>query len=252
MTNVLQFDRVERKKLKYRKTGLLIMAALFLELIWTVYSFSDASRIWQGTEYYAMIYMIPILNVIFFPLTLGILASRLCDMEHKGNNLKLLCTLEKRHEIYNTKVWEGMKYVFWMTLSQLLIVLGMGGVYHYVQPIPWGNLLFFLLEIFVVSVSIFLLQLLLSLFLENQMIPLVIGLLGSFSGLFTLYVPQIRRMTIWGYYVILAPVEYWWDKESGAYGVNGGTCNWLGILVFLGIGATLYLAGRILFEKKEV
>ncbi len=249
--NIIFLRKVEQKKLHRRKTLLLLAAMLSVELIWIWESFHDVSGRWDNMEYYGMIYLIPQLIVIFFPLTFGIVASRLCDMEHRGSNFKLLCTVEKKSSIYEIKVLKGLEYCLILTLSQIIIILFMGKIYHYKQSIPVDNLVFLVLEIFVVSICTFLLQLLLSLFVENQLIPLVIGLVGSFSGLFTMYVPMLRPFTIWGYYVLLSPVGFWWDSETRDYGAVDAPCQWGKLFVFVILAVLMYEGGKIAFEKKE-
>lgn len=252
MIRMLYLSGIEQKKLHHRKLALLMASMLLIELLWIWYSFDDARERWAGMEYYGMLYLLPQLIVIFFPLTLGILASRLCDIEHRGNNFKLLCTVENKNSIYRTKFLKGLKYVLLLTVSQLVIMFLMGSLYHYAQSIPWDNMVFFATEIFVISICIFLLQLLLSLFIENQLIPLVVGLIGSFSGLFTMYVPVLRPFTIWGYYVLLSPVDFWWNSDTKEFGAVDAPCKWGTLAVFAGISALMYLSGRYLFEKKEV
>lgn len=251
MTSIPFLYKIEKRKLRYRKNALLILTMLILELIWIWFCFDDAIERWTGMEYYAMIYMIPQMVVIFFPLTLAILASRLCDIEHRGNNFKLLCTMEEKKQIYEIKVLEGIKYILLLTASQTIFIFVMSKILGYVQTIPWDNIFFFTLEIFVISISVFLLQLIASLFIENQLIPLVIGLIGSFSGLFTMYVPMLRPFTIWGYYVLLSPVGFWWDEETRDYGVYDVPCQWVKLIIFVIIAIILYVIGKIIFEKKE-
>ena len=58
--------------------------------------------------YLMYLYQLPMVNAIFFPLLGMVVASRLCDLEHKGDNLKLLCTLAEKGRIFDAKLLYGL------------------------------------------------------------------------------------------------------------------------------------------------
>ena len=252
MHSVCLFLKIENHKLHHRHISLLIFSMLVIEMSWIVYNFRDATSNWIGMEYSAMMYVMPQMIIIFFPLTIAGIASRLCDIEHRGNNFKLLYTLEPKRFVYIVKILKGLQYILLLTLPQLAIILIYGKIKNYVQLLPLTETLFFSLEIFIISTCIFFMQLLLSMLFENQMIAFIIGLIGSFSGLFSLFVPQISSYTIWGYYSILAPVSFWWNQDTKEYHVISTDCNWTGLIIFACISIILLVIGKCVLERKEV
>lgn len=58
--------------------------------------------------YLMLLYQLPMVNTIFFPVLGMVVASRLCDLEHKGDNLKLLCTLEEKGRLFDAKLLYGL------------------------------------------------------------------------------------------------------------------------------------------------
>ena len=56
--------------------------------------------------YSALLYSLPVIEAILMPVMMAVLASRLWDMEIKGNTAKLLYTLQSRRSLFAGKaVW---------------------------------------------------------------------------------------------------------------------------------------------------
>lgn len=246
--------KTEWMKVRYRKIGLLVAAFLGLCFLWIVWALQDAppEQIWDG---YRMSFLqIPLIDTILMPTMIAMLASRLCDAEIKGNTMKLLCTMEKKGRLFDMKLLMGAVYLAAFVLAQILMILLMGKLYGYERPLEPVHMLCFVLEIYVVSLTVYLLQQVLSFLFDNQILPLAAGLLGSFIGLFAWFFPgnPIRKIFIWGFYSQLCYINYNWDETTRTttyYNVPFDTGSFWLLLVILAVG---YGLGKWLFLKKEV
>ncbi len=147
------------------------------------------------------LYQFPILNSIMMPVMAAVVASRLCDIEHKGQTLKLLHTVMPAGRLFAAKFLCGAQYMLTAALLQIIAIVIAGLVVGFEGSPPLDKLLYYLLFTTAVNVTILLLQQVLSLLFRNQMIPLTVGIIGSFAGLFIMFFPQnLGRFLLWGYY----------------------------------------------------
>ena len=58
--------------------------------------------------YSALLYSLPVIEAILMPVMMAVLASRLWDMEIKGNTAKLLYTLQSRRSLFAGKAVFGV------------------------------------------------------------------------------------------------------------------------------------------------
>lgn len=79
---------LELKKTKRR--GIWLVLALFLLLItgWLSYNMNDERFL--GFGWMMALYNAPLMNAVLIPTGIAVFASRIVDMEHKGNTWKLL------------------------------------------------------------------------------------------------------------------------------------------------------------------
>lgn len=246
--------KTEWMKVRYRKIGLILGAFLGLIMLWIIWAVYDAppEQIWDG---YRMSFLqIPLIDTILMPTMTAMLASRLCDAEVKGDTLKLLCTMERKGRLFDMKLLMGAVYLGLFVAAEVLLLFGIGKFYGYERPMEPVQLLYFVIQIYVVSLVILLFQQVLSFFFENQIIPLASGLFGSFVGLFAWYFPgnPMRKLFIWGYYSLLCFINYNWDEETRIttyYNVPFDTGSLCLLILILIIG---YIAGKMLFLRKEI
>ena len=104
LKNGLHAFRVELYKGRHRKLGLVIAGFLLILLVWASYTHSDMSAYDRAQGYKNLFFEIPIMNCILMPIMLAVIASRLCDMEIKGDTFKLLYTLENRNFFTNLSI----------------------------------------------------------------------------------------------------------------------------------------------------
>ena len=85
----------------------------------------------------------------------------------------------------------------------------------FTQPLPVTHLISFFVTTFLTGTCIYLFQEILSFFFDNQIIPLAIGLIGSFFGLFSLFFSEtFAQFVIWSYFCQLATVHINWDPAA--------------------------------------
>ena len=187
------------------------------------------------------------------PTMMSVLASRLADIEHKGNTYKQIETLRSAGNLYHAKAICGciitavlfvVQYAFFIALG---ITLGYEG-----NPDVKYYLLSYILTL-ASNLSLFLLQLALSIFFANLMILLVAGLGGSMAALLIMFVTTHSFLPCGGN-LSAALVLSDWDKASkiNTYYYRAfspvETASAIYIFVWLII---FYLAGRFVFTRRE-
>lgn len=244
----------EIKKTKGRFVWVMLPAALLFEFAWIFWALGkmDAQDLAQG--YYMLLLDLPLVNTIIVPLILAVVASRLCDTENKGNTYKLLCTLEEKGTLFRDKFLLGSLYVLGFVLLQLALIAFFGFYYSMTQEIPWREIGYFFVSTLVVSLVILLLQIILSLMMDNQLYPLFIGLIGTFIGLFSWFFPNLplRYLVPWGYYCVGCTINYNYYEETRIMECYTIPFSFAGFAVLILFGILLYAYGRFLFVKKEV
>ncbi len=244
---------VEFRKERHLKIYLVPLAFLILLFFWCAFSFrnADAYDLAQGYTY--LLFQIPMLNCILMPVMLAVIASRLCDMEIKGGTLKLLYTVQSKHGFYDWKYLHSFFYLLLFSIGEGLAIPFCGKIFGFTEALPAALLLRHVGILLLVGAVVLTVQHFLSLMSANQIIPLLVGLMGSFLGLFSMYFPPAAaRLVLWGYFGAFLPFGMDWDKDTrilSFYQVPFPTTIFVLFLVF---GILLYLFCRAVFLKKEV
>lgn len=230
---------MEVLKAKGRKIWLVVAIMMAVQLLWAGWAISnkDANDLAQGWLFF--LYQFPMLNCIIMPVIAAVVASRLSDVEHKGQTLKLLEIIIPTKRIFAAKFIWGSIYMLGAALGQLAIMIGMGVVLHFGGPVPWGALVGYLLFTLMVSLTIYVFQQGVSMLVANQMVPMTLGLIGGFIGLFSMFFPQgFQKLVLWNYYGVLMQVGMNWDPITRATDFYWKAIDWPGlglILVFFGL-----------------
>lgn len=95
--------RLEFYKNKHRGLLLTVFALVVVEIAWMYIAFRNPTAQQLKIGWMDMLYELPSLNSIIFPLIAAIIASRLADVEHKGDTWKLLGTVQKTKSRGNPK-----------------------------------------------------------------------------------------------------------------------------------------------------
>jgi hypothetical protein len=211
----------------------------------------DADKLSQGWMYF--LYQYPLLNSIMMPVIAAVVASRLSDIEHKGQMLKLLDTVMPAGRLFAAKFLCGALYMFAAVLLQVIVMVAVGHAVGFAGNPPLDKLLYYLLFTTAVNLTILLLQQILSLLFVNQMVPLTVGLIGGFAGLFIMFFPQnLERLLLWGYYGVLMLVGMNWDRATRISDLYYTPVDWGGFITLAGMFCAIYIIGHTLFVRKEM
>ncbi len=245
---ILEFHKIRR-----RKIWLVVAALIAVQLVWAFWSLKniDARGLQQGWMY--CLYQFPMLNAIMMPVIAAVVASRLCDVEHKGQALKLIETVMPAGRLFDAKFLCGALYMLAAAVLQILVIAVAGYVRGFQGKVPAVQLLYYLLFTTAVNLTILLLQQVLSLLFTNQMVSLTIGLIGGFAGLFIMFLPrQLSKFILWGYYGVMMFVAMDWDRETRIINYYWTPLNWRGLIVLTVMFCAIYFIGRTVFVRKEV
>ncbi|WP_373484099.1 ABC transporter permease [Acetobacterium sp.] len=244
---------MEVLKTKGRKIWLVVAVMMAVQLLWAGWAISnkDANDLVQGWMFF--LYQFPMLNCIIMPVIAAVVASRLSDVEHKGQTFKLLETIIPAPRIFAAKFIWGSIYMLGAALGQLAIMIGMGFVLHFGGPVPWGALASYLFFTLAVSLTIYVFQQGVSMLVANQMVPMTLGLVGGFIGLFSMFFPQgFQKLILWSYYGVLMQVGMNWDETTRAADFYWTAIDWSGLGLILVFFVLIYGIGRTFFVRREV
>lgn len=243
----------EIRKAKGRFIWGALFGVLLLDFVWMYWIFSRADEAELAEGYYQLLMNLPLINTITVPVMAAVVASRLCDMENKGNTYKLLCTLQEKSGILRSKFLLGGLYILCFSILQLGLILFLVRIYRIPQELQAEQMGYFFFSTFVTSTVLLLLQEILSLMMDNQVYPLFIGIIGTFIGLFSWFFPNLpfRYLIPWGYYCVGCTINNTWNPTTRIMHLYTIPFSCGGFAALLLFAAALYLYGRNLFLKKE-
>lgn len=233
----------------------ILLTALFItamELCFVLCGHYSEDALAKG--WMIFLYQLPLFNAIFMPLLAIIVASRLCDIEHKGVMLKHLCSISPKEKLYDAKLFYGLGIIIISLAIQSIVIyiggkyLGFGGKY----PLKLYLLLF--LFTIVPSIAIYIFQHNVSLLFKNQVIPFFIGVIGEFIGVFSMFLPLswLRKSLLWGYFGVLQFVGADWNKETRIANYYLMDIDWVFFVVLIIVIIAMYFIGKKLFCEREV
>ncbi len=220
--------------------------------LWHAWGNSNLSAEDLAIGYTDTFYQLPLLNTIFFPVLTAVLASRLCDMEIKGSMPKLLCTMQSRGSFYDFKfVHEALYFLGYVVLESLMI-LGMGKIYGFTEKLDGKAYAQFFVVSLCTGLLVMSIQHFLSMYFENQAASLIVGLTGSFVGLFSLYLPkEVSRWVLWSYPAAFLTNQMNWDKETREVWYTPIEFPVMKFILFLAAGMAIYILCRRIYLRKE-
>lgn len=247
--------RLEFFKTKRRKLWLTLLAFIGLELAWIYVAFRNPSATDMAIGWMELLYQVPSLNSILFPILAAVMASRLADLEHKRDTWKLLGTMQSPSMLFLSKFlcggWYMLLSIFFVTISMLIF----GYLFHYEgAPALDKYFIFFLFQL-LTALEILAVQLILSSYIRNQMIPFCVGCGGAFLGLFLLFVPVkiLQYVLPWGHASLLFLVYLVdWNPDTRIMHLAYVPINFIAIAVAIGELIMLLLLGSSLLNKREV
>ena len=204
--------------------------------------------------YSALLYSLPVIEAILMPVMMAVLASRLWDMEIKGNTAKLLYTLQSRRSLFAGKAVFGVLEVLLVTVLELACVPVLGRVHGYTEAFPTGQLVYLFICTLAVDTMLFFGEFLLMLWVGNLLPALCVGIVGALVGLFSAFMPPLASYFVpFGYYIPLSAYEVAnWDKTTHTVTYGTRPFNW-GLLAFtLALGAVLFALAWRKVQDEEV
>lgn len=245
--------RMEFFKCRRRMLWLAPLILLCAQMAWGLWSYLDLDAKGLAQGWANILYDFPLLNAMMTPVIAAVVASRVADIEHKGQTLKLLETLRPTGHLFDAKFLCAAAWMGLYVLAQTGIMVIFGIARGFVGPPPAVQIGEYFLATLLVTQTILLFQLIVSLLMPNQMIGMILGLIGAFLGLFSLFFPQsLQKFLLWAYYGVLYVAAMDWDPVTRIVDYYLIDFDWGGMLVLALMFAALYLAGRRLFVRKEV
>ena len=247
----------ELKKIRRRHIGLLYTGSLLIIIAWSLWAMSrmeNRNQVITQQGFYYLLVNYPLMNAIFLPAIIACVESRLCDIELKGNTLKLLYTMQPRHSIYHIKLFISILYLTAFMIMETALIFLLCSFFHVKQFPPTDHLLLFFLSNVVVGIVIVIIQQTLSLLSDNQLFPLFLGVGGTFAGIFSGFFPElpIRYLLPWGYYCVFPTVNPYYEEATRTVTYYTEPFNYKLFIGFIIFGIIAYLIGKNQFMKKEV
>lgn len=246
--------QLEFYKIKRRKVWLTAFAMLGVQLLWGLWSMRDPKDWELKSGWLSLLYSLPLIDGVMMPAIMSVLASRLADIEHKGNTYKQLNILRSPGSLYHAKALCGAIIITVMFIIQFAFFITLGFCLGYAgHPDVKYYLLSYLLSL-ASNLSLFLLQLLLSMLFANQMIALVVGLGGSMIAVLLMFVSR-HSFLPWGGNLSSALVWMDWDENTRiiTYYYRDYSPAWLACIICIFVWVVVfYAAGRILFARKNI
>lgn len=246
---------LEFYKVRRRKVWLILLALLGVQFLWSMVAYfrMEPTPSLLANGWLSCLQQFAMLNTIIMPFFAAVLASRLCDIEHKGQTFRLLETVQPASCLFAAKFLCGAVYLAVASVIQAGMMLALGSARSFHGDPRMNLFALHLLFTFAVSLVIYLLQQILSLKFQNQMIPMAVGLAGSFIGLFSWYFPKIvMRLVLWSYYGVLSPIEMQYSAQTRVTRYTVLAPDWDAFAVVIAALIVLYVLGRSLFVRKEV
>lgn len=244
----------ECKKTKGKLLSILL-PVLGIICVWSLWLLHDPDSQMRQVGYTYMTTSLLMLNIIFLPVTIGVMASRLMDMENRGNTYKLLCTLQPKSGIFMCKLLLAMAHLFLFFLLETAALRLLGSLIGLTESFPVLYYLRLQGVSLLTGILLFMLQIFFSLRFENQLYPMFIGLIGSFLALFSMFLPIGSIFTYlcpWSYFTFGCCVVLNYDEATSTRSFSELPFDTAGFIVLLSVTVITYLAVRRYFLRKEV
>ena len=134
----MKLVKLEFYKCRRRKVLLVCAAVVAVELLWfgAYLARQDRADLQQG--WMLLFYNLALVDAIVLPISVAALASRNCELEHKGTTLKLLETAVTPGQLYTAKLIWGALVLAAMLVVRSALFLGMGVQAGFPDAVPWG------------------------------------------------------------------------------------------------------------------
>lgn len=244
----------ECKKTKGRLASILAPILGIISL-WSLWLLHDPDSELLKTGYTYMTTTLMLLNAIMLPVTIAVMASRQMDMENKGNTYKLYYTLQPKSGFFFCKLLLATFHLLLFFAGEAVMIILLGNFSGVTEAFPLSAYGWLFGSGFLTCILLDILQLFLSLRLENQLYPLFIGLMGSFAGLFSMLLPNgslFLRLCPWSYFTLGSSFLMVYDEETKIMSYPPIPFDTVGFSLLLAAIVILFIAVRNYFIRKEV
>ncbi|MBF6332530.1 ABC transporter permease [Nocardia transvalensis] len=209
--------------------------------------FADSVRDPSGLPWHRLLVGMTFAVPLATPILLAVLASRQVDIEHQGNGWLWSHTsgLTPGYLCRVKFVATGAVLVA-ATLVASCLMVAIGRLAGITAAFPAGQWLGYTASIVVVNLVLLALHLLLSAWLENQLVAMGIGVVGVFLAVVSSGAPPwLAHLSPWGYYSLAAPVDY---RDGGLVSLTPAHLS----VVALGLaGAVVFTIITRRFDRQE-
>ena len=206
-----------------------------------------------ATGYSALLYALPLMNTVVMPTGMAVLASRIWNVETKGNHCRFLFTLQSRPDLFKGKLLLGLLENLLICAIEFCGLLALGAHSGFTEPLDVARYLWLLGCTFLVNAMLYLSGLWLSIRFSNQVPTLAIGMMGSLYGIFAAFLPEIASFFMpWGYYIPLGVIRMVWDSDTRLVWYEPAPFRFWLLGWTLALSAVLLALGRRELLKKEV
>lgn len=253
---MIKLLQCENRKTRGRYVFTTALIITVIELAWALHGEYDGFLLENG--WMVFLYQLPLINAICMPIMSIIVSSRLCDIEHKGAMLKQLAVTVDKGKIYDAKFIYGLSIVLVCSIISYIAVIIGGYILGFYGSVPIKLYLLYLLFTVIPTMAVYIFQHILSLLFKNQAVTFCAGIIGTFGGLFSMFLPNVpllRRILIWGWYGAMQFVGlFGWTKETRydtAY-FEVMDIDWVFFAVMIAVCVIMYFVGKNLFCRKEL
>jgi hypothetical protein len=243
---------MEFYKIRHRKVGLSVLAVIIVQFMYALWQMKYKNTHELSQAWMDCLYTFTTINCIIMPMLVAVIGSRLSDIEHKGNTLKLLRAIMSSKQLFIAKFICGGFYLLIAVLLQVGIMIFLGKLRGITQEFPLGYFCYYGVFTFLVSLTLLLLQLTLSLQFTNQMIGFCVAIGGSFLALYSLFFENAAKFVLWGYYMVLSPVRMDWNKSTQIVDFYWNGIPFGEFFALLVSFVLLFIIGNRLFIRKEL
>lgn len=203
----------EFAKMRHLRVGLLVALLLFGVVGLTAFQATGSgmfSRLDDPDGFAWKLLLDGLAVTLISPILLAVLASRQVEMEHLGNGWLLSATSGVTPgRLCRAKLLALGTLVAAATILQSLILISFGLLAGIDSPFPLEHWLGYTACVVVINLAVLAFQLLLSAWIENQLVCLGVGVVGLFIGVFGSAFPEwLSHLTPWGYYSLAMPTNY--------------------------------------------
>ncbi|UEX89879.1 ABC transporter permease [Staphylococcus ratti] len=249
---MLKAINLEFFKMRRRKFIMPILLITFVGILWfSGISIKELNITDKKYGIYMLTSNILTIDSMICPILIGILCSRLVDIEHKGRTFQLLNT--SRQSVFNlftSKINASLIIIFVISIIQLITILLIANLNDVSLEI--GVISKFMLSFIITSLFLILIHMALSFFFEKQSISIVSALVGSFLGLVTggMLPSYIKIFLPWQYYSLLNPVH----KKMVHKGFEYSNNDYYFIYIFISILIIiiLFIVIKSLIKRRDL